>query len=77
MMMESARALRTEEVQLFHRQGNPFHEVDESKPPSSSEGEEELETNVDSLKGDIKLIAGNSVQGFKARRITAAIQVCH
>jgi len=37
-----------EKGDFFHREENPFCDIDEAKQPSISEAPEELETNVNS-----------------------------
>lgn len=44
--MDSVPENGTEEGQFFYKEENPFRELDESKAPQTSEGEDELETSV-------------------------------
>jgi hypothetical protein len=44
--MEAAPEKGSEKGDFFHREENPFRDIDEAKRPSITEAPEELETNV-------------------------------
>jgi len=60
LTMDSVPEKGTEVGQFFHKEENPFRELDDTKLPPSNEGEEELETDVTSRANTV-LTVGTAI----------------